>query len=157
MSIKCVIFSKRSFQNSRNTENIKVNYFLYLARQLFHFQAMSAQKVTNAAKTAISKSKIYKKVMMVPPKHFDVIHKGLNAHMKYEITRCHLNFEVSKGRITFSLKKGLVNSRFIRRLEFLNRTKIIMISNLQVIRACGQSKGDETVGIFEDNLQQSRS
>lgn len=39
---------------------------------------MSVQKVANAAK-------IYKKVMMVPPVHFDVIHKGLNAHMKYEI------------------------------------------------------------------------
>ena len=52
---------------------------------------MSAQKVTNAAKAAISKSKIYKKVMMVPPEHFDVIHKGLNAHMKYEITESHSN------------------------------------------------------------------
>ncbi|XP_063679980.1 uncharacterized protein ZK1307.1-like [Bolinopsis microptera] len=36
---------------------------------------MSTQKITGAA------SKIYKRVMMVPPQHFDVIHKNLNAHM----------------------------------------------------------------------------
>jgi hypothetical protein len=43
---------------------------------------MSALKGAKVAGDALSKSKIYKRVMMVPPKYFDVIHKNLNAFMK---------------------------------------------------------------------------
>ena len=34
-----------------------------------------------AASQAMKQSRIYRRIMMVPPTHFDVIHKNLNVYM----------------------------------------------------------------------------